>query len=184
MNWGWSLFSRRALLVSRDGIFEVKSLPVFFPVLVEEFESGDADVFRFFGDGGGGGIVIFKVSFASAVPGRSEAPFIISEDVGEESCEDGVVSFDLITSVNVIVIVVHGAVCVVPTLDTFGEILGAIFGGIASFLSAEDDEDFIFSGHVDIGSGGLSVDEDISSIEAFLEECRWLVGEGFNQFVK
>jgi hypothetical protein len=84
--------------------------------------------------------------------------------------EGRVVGFELFAGVDMVVIVVHGPVGIVPALDAFGEVFGAVFTGVALFFAAEDDEDLVLGGDFDVGVGGFAVDEDVAVVEAVAEE--------------
>ena len=61
----------------------------------------------------------------------------------DELCAVGVVLFELRPGVDVIVVVVHGAVGVEPILKDLGPVFGAIFGRVCFLGAAEDDQDFV-----------------------------------------
>lgn len=165
-------------------ILFMKSLPIFCPIVVEEFKAGNSEVLGVFCNGRFGGIVVFQMGLTDPIARRDKDPLVVSEDCGQKFGEDGVVDFELITGADVIVIVVHRTVCVIPTLNSFSEILAAILGGIASLLSSKNDEHLVLPCHFDLCRGGLSIDENVSAIKAFAEERCWLIGKGFGQFGK
>lgn len=142
------------------------------------------DVGEILEDRGLGRVVVFEVTFSSTVPWRDESPLVIAEDLGQKLCENGIVFFDLFAGVDVIVIVIHDAVCVVPALDAFGEIFAPVFGGVALLGAAEDNQDLVLAGDFDLGISGLAIDEDVAAIETFAKEFGRLFGEGFDEGIE
>ena len=90
----------------------------------------------------------------------------------------------MLAGVNVVMVVVHGSVGVVPILHTLRPVFRPVLSGVALLLAAEDDEHLVLLGNLDLRVGGLAIDEDIATFEAFLDQFGRFLRERRNQGIE
>ena len=162
-------------------VLVVEALPKHFPVLVVVVVGGDFYVGELFDHGGRFGVVALEVLLARPFAGRDEAPFLVTHHFLAKLGEGHVVSLQLLAGVDVVVVVVVQAVGVVPGLEAFRPVLGAVARGVAALGPAEHDPHLVFPIHLHLGIGRLAVDQHVALVEAFLQQFRRFLGESFFQ---
>ena len=121
---------------------------------------------------------------AGAKPRRDEAPLAVAKHLLAKLGEARVVSLELLARVDVIVVVIHGAVGVEPTLHALREILRLVLACITLLLAAEHDEDLVFAGDLHRGVGWLFIHQDVAAVETALEQIGGFLGKCLHQRIK
>jgi hypothetical protein len=83
-----------------------------------------------------------------------------------------VVGFELFARMDVVVIVIHRSVRVVPALHAFGPVFSSVLVSVTFLLTAKNDQHLVLPGNLDTRVGGLTIDEDISAVETLREQVR------------
>ena len=136
--------------VGLGGVFVRQALPEALPVLIVVVVGSLLDMFELFDLRGFVRVKTPEVSPPGSFAWRDEAPGGISHHVPAQRGKKRIVFLELSAGMDVVVIVVHGPVGVVPGLETFRPVFEMVSRCVAFLLTAKDDDYLVVTGNPDL----------------------------------